>query len=133
MALHQIEGGKTAVYSTLLKAKLHFGRVTESERDYEGSLAIDEDLMDAVGIVPFEKILVANVENGNRFETYAIPAPRGSRKLGLNGATTHKGGIGDRIIIFTFELVPTDKVRDHHPKVLILDEHNNPRGGVITK
>jgi len=115
------------VYSIMLKSKLHFARVTESERDYEGSLAIDEDLMDAAGIVPYERIMVADVENGNRFETYAIAAARGSRKIGLNGAATHKGTIGDRIIVFAFEWVPTEKAADHHPKVVVLDEANRPK------
>ena len=118
------------MHSFMLKSKLHSARVTEAVQDYEGSLAIDQDLMDAVRIAPYEKILVADVENGNRFETYAIPAERGSRKIGLNGATVHMGDVGDRVIIFTFAMIPDDKVPAHRPLVLILDEENNPVGGI---
>lgn len=114
----------------MLKSKLHCARVTESVLEYEGSLSIDADLLEAVGLAPFEKILVADMENGNRFETYAIPAPRGSRSIGLNGATTHLGKVGDRIIIFSFCLVPTAAVAQHHPKVLILNDRNEPTGPV---
>ena len=117
-------------YSIMLKAKLHTARVTEAVQDYEGSLTIDQDLMDAVKISPYEKILVANVENGKRFETYAIPGPRGSGEIGLNGATVHMGSVGDRVIIFTFCLVPTDEVPVHKPLVLVLDEQNKPVGGL---
>ncbi len=118
------------MYSTMLKAKLHSARITEAVQDYEGSLKIDQDLMDAVKLSPYEKILVANVENGNRFETYAIPGERGSGVIGLNGATVHMGDVGDRVIIFTFCLVPTDDIPQHKPLVLILDENNKPAGGL---
>lgn len=110
--------------SILLKSKLHKATVTGVELDYEGSLTIDAELMEAVQMVPYEKILVANVNNGNRFETYAIPAPAGSRQIILNGATAHKGHKGDRLIIFTFCVIPTEQARGHHPQVLILDENN---------
>jgi len=116
--------------SIMLKAKLHQARVTESDLNYEGSLAIDRDLMDAVGIACYEKILVANLENGNRFETYAIPAGRGSGTIGLNGAAVFQGGVGDRVIIFTFCSIPTEDIPGHHPKVLILNEKNQPAGPV---
>ena len=112
------------MYSTLLKSKLHFARVTESVRDYEGSLTVDLDFMQRVKLAPYEKILVANVENGNRFETYAIPGKAGSRVIGLNGATTHLGSVGDRLIIFAFCQVKTECVAHHHPLVLVFDENN---------
>jgi aspartate 1-decarboxylase len=118
------------VYSTLLKAKLHNARVTEAVREYEGSLMIDLDLMDAVKLAPYEKILVANLENGNRFETYAIPGERGSGVIGLNGAAVYQGSVGDRVIIFSFCLVPTEEIERHHPLILILDEKNRPVGGL---
>ena len=114
----------------MLKSKIHLARVTESRRDYEGSLMIDEDLMDMVRILPFEKILVADLENGNRFETYAIAGPRGSGVIGLNGATTHLGSVGDRVIIFTFCSVSDDKAVAHRPLILVLNEHNKPVGGL---
>ena len=74
---------------TVLRAKLHRIRVTEANLEYSGSLTIDEDLMDAVGIIAYERILVANVENGERFETYAMRGPRGSGVCCLNGAAAH--------------------------------------------
>lgn len=114
----------------MLKSKLHGARVTSAEQDYEGSLEIDLDLMDAVKILPYEKILVADVENGNRFETYAIPGARGSGVIGLNGATVHMGKVGDRLIVFTFAVVPPDEVAHHKPLVLVLDERNKPVGGL---
>lgn len=118
------------MYSIMLKSKLHHARVTEAVLEYEGSLTIDADLMDAVKMAPYEKILIANMENGERFETYAIPGERGSGIIGLNGATVHKGDVGDRIIVFAFGLVPTDQVRQHHPLVLICDDQNRPVGDV---
>ena len=118
------------MYSCMLKAKIHHARITESVRDYEGSLKIDLNLMEAVRIAPYEKILVANVENGNRFETYAIPGERGSGVIGLNGAAVYQGSIGDRVIIFTFCHVPTDQIHLHRPMILIVDEKNRPVGGL---
>jgi len=111
----------------ILKSKIHMARVTEAELEYEGSLSIDRSLMDQARILPFEKILVADLENGNRFETYAIPAPPGSGQIGLNGATTRLGSVGDRIIIFTFGVMTEDEARAHRPLVLILDEFNRPK------
>ena len=115
---------------SMLKAKLHAARVTDAQVDYEGSLTIDQDLMDAVKIAAYERILVANLENGNRFETYAIPGPRGSGVICLNGATAHLGKVGDRIIIFTFCQIPAEEVVGHRPLILRLDDKNRPAGGV---
>ena len=111
---------------TFLKAKLHRATVTGVQLDYEGSLTIDRALMEAVDIVPFEKILVANMENGERFETYAIPAPPGSGRIVLNGATAHKGSPGDRVIIFTFCELAEGEIAEHKPRVLVLNEQNRP-------
>ena len=111
---------------TLLRAKLHRIRVTEACLDYVGSLTVDEDLMDAVGLFPNEKILCADVENGARFETYVIPGPRGSRVCCLNGAAAHKGKIGDRLIVMAFGLFTPVEAAAHAPRVVFLDEHNTP-------
>ena len=102
---------------TLLKAKLHRIRVTEACLDYEGSLSLDPDDMEAVGIVPYEKILVADVENGNRFETYAIEGARGSHVCCLNGAAAHKGKVGDRLIVMAFAGFSPEEAKCHVPKV----------------
>ncbi len=102
---------------TLLKAKLHRIRVTEACLDYEGSLSLDPDDMEAVGIVPYEKILVADVENGNRFETYAIEGVRGSHVCCLNGAAARKGKTGDRLIVMAFAAFTPEEARSWQPKV----------------
>lgn len=116
------EGG--VMYCTLLKSKLHHIRVTQADKEYEGSLTIDEDLMDAVGIFNYEKLLVANLENGNRFETYAIRGPRGSGVACLNGAVAHLGQVGDRLIIMVWCQVKAEAVAGHKPRVVRLDEKN---------
>lgn len=118
------------MFVTMLKSKLHLARVTASNWEYEGSLEIDLELMDRVHLLPYEKILVSNMENGNRFETYAIPGPRGSGVIGLNGATTHLGKVGDRVIIFAFASVPAESAAAHRPLILVLDEKNQPVGGL---
>ena len=110
---------------TLLRAKLHRIRVTEACLDYVGSLTLDEDFMDAVGMYNFEKILVAYVDNGERFETYAIRGPRGSRVCCLNGAAAHKGKLGDRLIVMAWAQVPEAEARAFEPKVGVFDENNN--------
>ena len=118
------------MFSIMLKSKLHNATITESDTDYEGSLAIDQDLMEAVRIAPYEKILVANARNGNRFETYAIPGARGSGIIGLNGPATSQGSVGDRVVILAFGLVPTEEAHRHKPLVLTLTHNNRPRGGL---
>ena len=101
----------------LLKAKLHRIRVTESNLDYEGSLSLDPDDMEAVGILPYEKILCADVENGNRFETYAIAGKRGSHVCCLNGAAAHKGKVGDRLIVMAFASFTPEEAAGWQPRV----------------
>lgn len=102
---------------TLLKGKLHRIRVTEACLDYEGSLSLDPDDMEAVGIVPYEKILVADVENGNRFETYAIEGKRGSHVCCLNGAAAHQGKVGDRLIVMSFAQFTPEEAVGFTPRV----------------
>ena len=112
----------------MLKAKLHQACVTDAEVADEGSLGIDVELMEAVGIYPYEKVLLANITNGSRLETYAIAEPFGSRRIVLNGAAALLGSVGDRVIIMTFCWVEDSYVREgkHRPRVLRLDEHNEP-------
>jgi len=109
---------------TLLKSKLHRLRVTESDLDYTGSLTIDEDLMDAVGIMNYERLLVANVANGKRFETYAIRGPRGSGVCCLNGAAAHKGRVGDLLIVMAWAQMTEEEARLFAPKIGIVGEGN---------
>ena len=101
----------------LLKAKLHRIRVTEANLDYEGSLTLDPDDMEAVGMLPYERILCADVENGNRFETYAIAGRRGSHVCCLNGAAAHKGKVGDRLIVMSFAQFAAEEAAVWVPRV----------------
>ena len=109
---------------TLLKSKLLRAEVTDSSLHYEGSLAIDVSLMKQVGLVPYEKILVANIANGERFETYAIEAPAGSHTISLNGAAARRGAIGDLLVIMSFAQVDAEAAQDWQPKVLVLADGN---------
>ena len=110
---------------SLLKSKLLRAEITDRALHYEGSLAIDSALMEAVGLLPYEKILVANIANGERFETYAIEAPKGSHVISLNGAAAHKGKIGDQVVIMSFGQVDVKEAKDWKPKVLVLSEKNS--------
>ena len=109
---------------TLLKSKIHKARITRADLHYEGSLEIDLDLMDKIGLVPYEKILVVNINNGERLETYVIPGPRGSKDFLLNGAAARKGSEGDRIIIMSFAEYSEEEAAAHLPKTIVLDEQN---------
>ncbi|MCX7866041.1 aspartate 1-decarboxylase [Limisphaera sp. VF-2] len=108
----------------LLKSKIHRARVTAANVEYEGSLAIDQELMDKVGLLPYEKILCGNMANGARWETYAIPAPRGSRAIVLNGAVAHLGKPGDQLTIMSYSWVDKAKARRWKPRVIVLGAHN---------
>lgn len=108
----------------MLRAKLHRATVTEADLSYEGSLTIDKDLMDAVGIMPFERVHVYNANNGERFDTYAIVGAPGGGVIGLNGAAARKGMVGDIIIICTYGLSADEELPGYHPIIVLLDEHN---------
>jgi aspartate 1-decarboxylase len=108
----------------LLKSKIHRAEVTDASLNYEGSLAIDSELMDLVNLRPYERILVGNMNNGERFETYAIAAPAGSKAISLNGATAHLGRRGDILTIMAFAVVDEREAVDWQPQVLVLAEAN---------
>lgn len=109
----------------LLKSKLHRAVVTGSDLNYHGSLTIDPELMESVGLLPYEAILVANVATGTRGETYVLEGTRGARQIELNGAMARLGSTGDRLIVMAFGLFEPDEVAGHSPKVAILDNHNH--------
>jgi aspartate 1-decarboxylase len=111
------------MFRELLRTKLHHIRVTEADIEYTGSLSLDSDIMDAAGIVPWEKLLIANIENGARFETYAIPKPPGSKTAGLNGGAARLGAVGDRLIVMVFGVY--DEQEEVTPKVIVFDADNN--------
>jgi aspartate 1-decarboxylase len=109
---------------TLLKSKIHRATVTGASLDYEGSLMISADLAELVGLLPYEKILVANLRNGERFETYAICGAAGRKIIELNGATAHLGKIGDRLTIMTFARYTPQEAAIHRPWIVLLNEKN---------
>ncbi len=111
----------------MLRSKLHRLRLTGADPNYEGSIAIDSNLLDAAGIVEYEMVHVWNVSNGERLETYAIKAAPGSGEVALNGAAALRGNIGDIIIVATFAPVDEVKARRHVPTVIHVDECNRPR------
>ncbi|MCC6353946.1 MAG: aspartate 1-decarboxylase [Verrucomicrobiae bacterium] len=112
--------------ASLLKSKIHRARVTDRSLDYEGSLAIDLDIMETVGLLPHERILVGNMANGQRFETYAIPGPRGSGAICLNGATARLGEPGDLLTIMAFGQYTPQEAASHKPKIVTLGDANRP-------
>ncbi|RUM46593.1 MAG: aspartate 1-decarboxylase [Desulfocapsa sp.] len=112
------------MHRQMLRAKLHRATITEADLDYEGSLTIDKDLLEAVGIVPFERVKVYNINNGERFDTYAIEGKRGSGVIGLNGAAARKGMVGDLIIIVTFGSYSEDDLQSYHPMIALLNGKN---------
>lgn len=108
----------------MLSGKIHTARITLCEIDYEGSLAIDPELLEEAGILPYEKILVSNRNNGSRLETYAIPGVRGNRDFCLNGPAARLGKVGDVVTIMAFSLCSEEEARTISPTVIVLDEHN---------
>lgn len=113
---------------TLLKCKLHRACVTHAELEYEGSCAIDEDLMRAAGIREYEQLHIYNVTNGERFSTYAIRAEAGSRIISINGAAAHKAAPQDRIIICCYAVMTEAEAGSFAPTLVYLNEHNRITG-----
>jgi len=111
----------------MLQAKLHRARVTQACLDYEGSCGIDEDLLDASGILPNQYIEIYNVSNGERFCTYAIKGRRGSGEISLNGAAARKAAIGDVMIICAYSSYSEAELATYEPVVVLIDEQNRVR------
>jgi len=107
----------------LLKAKIHRATVTEADLHYVGSITIDQDLMDAANLLSYEKVLVVDIDNGNRLETYIIPGPRKSGIICLNGASARLVSTGDKVIIMTFCRMSPEEAVSHRPLVVFVDEH----------
>lgn len=119
---------------TVCKSKIHRARLTQCDLHYEGSIAVDSDIMDAAGIFPYEKVLVVNATCGSRLETYVIPAPRGSRMFCLNGAAARLGEKGDIVTLMTFGMCHEDEAFSFEPKIVVMNENNEivERKGRIT-
>lgn len=113
---------------TMLKAKLHQARVTHAELEYEGSCAIDGELMDMAGILEYEQIAIYNIENGERFTTYAIRAEEGSKMISVNGAAAHKAEPGHRVIICAYASYSAAELINFKPRLIYMDEGNAVKG-----
>ncbi|MFQ5585088.1 MAG: aspartate 1-decarboxylase [Calditrichia bacterium] len=107
-----------------LKSKIHRATITQSDLHYEGSISIDENLMDAANIARYEKVEIYNISNGQRLATYAIPAERGSGIIGLNGAAARLGHSGDLIIIASYCYLEENEIAEHEPVLLLADRNN---------
>ncbi len=112
---------------TLCKSKLHRATVTQAELHYEGSLTVDAALMEAAGIVPFERVQVVDVTNGARLETYVIEGQRGSGIVCVNGAGARLVHVGDRVIVITYAQLTPEEARDQQPVIVLLNRDNSIR------
>jgi len=109
---------------TFMKSKIHRASVTEDDLDYEGSLGLDEELMKAADLLPYERVEVYNVTNGERFATYLVKAEKGSGTVAVYGAAAHKARAGDKVIIASYAIIDEDEIDFYMPKVVLLDERN---------
>lgn len=110
----------------MLKGKIHRAAVKQAELDYVGSITVDEELMDAAGIIEYEKVQVVDVNNGNRFETYVISGERGSGMICLNGAAARCVSVGDKVIIMAYAQMTIEEAKSHKPAVVFVDGDNKP-------
>lgn len=108
----------------MLKGKIHRATVKQAELDYVGSITIDEDLMDAAGILEYEKVQIVDVNNGQRFETYVIAGERASGQICLNGAAARNVSVGDKVIIMCYALMSPEEVSAYPPRVVFVDDDN---------
>lgn len=112
------------MFRQMLRAKIHRATVTEACLEYEGSLTVDEDLLEAAGILPYEAVVISDLNNGERFMTYAMAGKRGSGEIVLNGPTARKGAVGDQVIIFCYEYYAEDEIKRHAPRIIRVDSKN---------
>ncbi len=109
---------------TLLKGKIHRATVVQAELDYVGSITVDEELMEAAGIIEYEQVQIVDVNNGSRFSTYVIAGERGSGMICLNGAAARQVSVGDKIIIMCYAQMTPEEAAVHAPKVVFVDDNN---------
>ncbi len=115
---------KDQQYIEMCRAKIHRATVTQADLEYEGSITIDPDLLDASGILPYEKVQVLNLNTGHRIETYVIVGEQGSGVICLNGPAARLGAKGDEVIIIAYSLMPEEDARRHEPKIVMVDKKN---------
>ena len=111
----------------LCKSKIHGATITEANLHYEGSVTIDRELIDAADLVPYERVQVVNINNGSRFESYALPGRAGAGQVCLSGAAARLGAVGDRVIIISYASYDDSEAREHEPRVVFVDEGNRIR------
>ena len=115
------------MFKSMLQAKLHRVRVTQADLHYEGSCGIDAALLEASGIREFQYIEIYNINNGERFSTYAIRAARGGGEISLNGAAARKAMVGDLLIITAYSSYSEEELKSYQPAIVLVDEHNRPK------
>jgi len=111
----------------MMKAKIHRARVTDSNLDYQGSVTIDEELLERAAIIPYEQVDIYNITNGERFTTYAIVGPRNSGVICINGAAAHKARKGDLVIIVSYGMFQENELVGFKPKLVFVDGNNKPK------
>ncbi len=112
------------MFRLMLRSKIHRATVTDANLEYEGSLTVDQILIEAAGMLPYEQVSVSNLNNGERFETYLIPGKRGAGEIILNGPTARKGVKGDKVIIFCYEYFNEEELKKFAPKIVLVDDKN---------
>jgi aspartate 1-decarboxylase len=120
---------ETIMRRTLFKSKIHGAVLTGGDLDYEGSISLDRDLMEAADLLPGEKVQVLNRSTGSRLETYVIEAPGGSGEVRLNGPAAREGVPGDRVIVVSYAEFDEEEAREHRPVVVRVDDENRPVSG----
>jgi aspartate 1-decarboxylase len=110
----------------MFKSKLHQLTVTEANLYYEGSITIDEELLETANLLPYEKVQVVNINNGARLETYTIPGPRGSRIVCMNGPAARLAQLGDRVIVISYADMTPEEAKKHRPHIVLVDKNNDP-------
>ncbi|MDH4230824.1 MAG: aspartate 1-decarboxylase [Nitrospirota bacterium] len=113
----------------MLRSKIHMATVTESNIAYEGSITIDEAILKEAGMLPYEQVMISNVNNGERFETYIIAGKKNSGEICLNGPTARKGVVGDKVIIFCYNYFDDSEMKDFKPKIV----HVNAKNRIVRK
>jgi aspartate 1-decarboxylase len=119
---HDLVGGY--MLKCVLRSKIHTATVTDSNLIYEGSITIDANILEKAGISPFEQVMISNLNNGERLDTYVIPGKRNSGEICLNGPTARKGVVGDKVIIFCYSYYEENELKNFKPRVICLNSKN---------